>query len=107
MATIGVFKKTGRIFEGELNTLNVQAKGVRIVPEDNKASDKSPDYRVFVGRVEIGVAWDEESTKTGRKYISVKCDDPSFTQPIFASLFDDEGADTYSLIWTRNRASND
>jgi len=106
MALIGSFKKTGRIFEGELNTLAVQAKGVRIVPEDSKASDKSPDYRVFVGRAEIGAAWDEVSAKE-RKYISVKLDDPSFTQPLFASLFDDEGADTYSLIWTRNRAAND
>ena len=106
MALIGSFKKTGRIFEGELNTLAVQAKGVRIVPEDSKASDKSPDYRVFVGRAEIGAAWTKESNE-GRAYLGLKLDDPSFTAPIFANLFDDEGEDTYSLIWSRLSRAND
>ncbi len=31
-------------------------------------------------------------------YLGLKLDDPSFTAPIFANLFDDEG---YSLIWSR------
>src|SRR5260370_15536147 len=33
MATIGSFKKSGNEFQGEIVTLSVQAKGVRIVPE--------------------------------------------------------------------------
>jgi uncharacterized protein (DUF736 family) len=31
----------------------------------------------------------------------LKLDDPSFNAPIFANLFDDEGGDGYSLIWSR------
>ena len=107
MATIGSFKKVGNEFQGEIVTLSVQAKGVRIVPEGNKPTDQAPDYRVFVGRVEIGAAWSKTSAEQ-RGYLSLKLDDPSFTGPIFANLFDDDGEDTYSLIWSRPRyASND
>jgi uncharacterized protein (DUF736 family) len=107
MATIGSFKKVGREYQGEIVTLSVQAKGVRIVPEADKPTDQAPDFRVFVGRAEIGAAWNKTSAEQ-RDYLSLKLDDPSFTGPIFASLFDDEGEDTFSLIWSRpRRASND
>ena len=101
MATIGTFKKTGsNEFTGEIVTLSVQAKNVRIVPEANRSGDNSPSHRVFVGRVEIGAAWAKRSTE-GRDYLGLKLDDPSFTAPIFANLFDDEDGESYSLIWSR------
>jgi len=107
MANIGSFKKVGSEFQGEIVTLSVQAKGVRIVPEANKANDQAPDYRVFVGRAEIGAAWAKTSAEQ-RDYLSLKLDDPSFTAPIFANLFDDEDDGSHSLIWSRpRRASND
>jgi uncharacterized protein (DUF736 family) len=90
MATIGSFKKSGNEFQGEIVTLSVQAKGVRIVPETSRTSDNAPSHRVFVGRAEIGAAWSKRSNE-GRDYLSVKLDDPSFTTPIYANLFDDEG----------------
>jgi uncharacterized protein (DUF736 family) len=105
MATIGSFKKSGNEFQGEIVTLSVQAKGVRIVPETNRTSDNAPSHRVLVGRAEIGAAWSKRSSE-GRDYLSVKLDDPSFTTPIYASLFDDEGRETFSLIWSRGRRSN-
>ena len=40
MATIGSFKKVGNDFQGEIVTLSLQAKGVRIVAESNRANDK-------------------------------------------------------------------
>jgi len=43
---------------------------------------------VFVGRTEIVVGWSQES-REGRAYLSLKLDDPSFTAPIFANLFED------------------
>jgi uncharacterized protein (DUF736 family) len=98
MATIGSFKKSGNEFQGEIVTLSVQAKGVRIVPETNRTSDNAPSHRVFVGRAEIGAAWSKRSNE-GRDYLSVKLGDPSFTTPIYADLFDDEGGETFSLIW--------
>jgi len=52
MATIGSFKKVGNDFLGEIITLSLQAKGVRIVAETNAPNDKAPSHRVFVGRAD-------------------------------------------------------
>ncbi len=52
MANIGIFKKSGSEFHGEIVTLSVQAKGVRIVPEANRTNDNAPSHRVYVGRVD-------------------------------------------------------
>ena len=100
MATIGTFKKTGNEYVGEIVTLNVQAQNVRIVPEDSTNGENAPSHRVFVGRAEIGAAWSKRSNE-GRDYLSLKLDDPSFTAPIYANLFDEEDGDAYSLIWSR------
>ena len=82
MATIGSFKKSGNELQGEIVTLSVQVKGVRIVPEEVRSNE-------------------------GRDYLSVKLDDPSFTAPIYASLFDDEDGESSTLIWSRpNRQRN-
>ena len=62
MANIGSFKKVGSDLQGEIVTLSVQTKGVRIVPETNRANDNAPSHRVFVGRAEIGAAWLKRST---------------------------------------------
>jgi uncharacterized protein (DUF736 family) len=107
MANIGSFKKSGSEFQGEIVTLSVQTKNVRIVPETNRANDNAPSHRVYVGRAEIGAAWSKRSNE-GRDYLSVKLDDPSFNAPIYANLFDDddEGGDGYTLIWSRARRQN-
>ena len=52
MASIGTFKKSGHEFQGEIVTLSVQAKGVRIVPETNRVSHNAPSHRVYVGRAD-------------------------------------------------------
>jgi uncharacterized protein (DUF736 family) len=103
MASIGTFKKSGHEFQGEIVTLSVQTKGVRIVPETNRASENAPSHRVYVGRAEIGAAWSKRSSE-GRDYLSVKLDDPSFTVPIYANLVED--GDTFNLIWSRSRKQN-
>jgi len=101
MATIGTFKKTGtNEFAGEIVTLSVQAKNVRIVPETSRSGDNAPSHRVLVGRAEIGAGWSKRSNE-GRDYLSLKLDDPSFNAPIYANLFDDEDGEGYSLIWSR------
>ncbi len=102
MANIGSFKKSGTEYQGEIVTLSVQAKNVRIVPETTRSNDNAPSHRIYVGRAEIGAAWSKRSTE-GREYLSVKLDDPSFDAPIFANLFDDESGEGYSLIWSRAR----
>jgi uncharacterized protein (DUF736 family) len=105
MANIGSFKKSGSEFQGEIVTLSVQTKNVRIVPEANRANDNAPSHRVFVGRAEIGAVWTKRSNE-GREYLSVKLDDPSFTAPIYANLFEDEDGEVYNLIWSRPTKRN-
>jgi uncharacterized protein (DUF736 family) len=102
MANIGSFKKVNAEFQGEIVTLSVQARNVRIVPESSRTNDNAPSHRVFVGRAEIGAAWPKRSNE-GRDYLSVKLDDPSFTAPIYANLFDAEDGETFNLIWSRGR----
>ena len=102
MANIGSFRKVGSDFQGEIVTLSLQTKGVRIVPEANRSNDNAPSHRVYVGRAEIGAAWSKRSEE-GRDYLSLKLDDPSFTAPIYANLFEDEDGEGYSLIWSRGR----
>jgi len=105
MANIGSFKKVNAEFQGEIVTLSVQARNVRIVPESSRTNDNAPSHRVFVGRAEIGAAWPKRSNE-GREYLSVKLDDPSFNAPIYANLFDAEDGETYNLIWSRGRRQN-
>jgi uncharacterized protein (DUF736 family) len=105
MATIGTFKKSGNEFTGEIVTLSVQARNVRIVPEANRSGDNAPSHRVFVGRAEIGAAWSKTSNE-GRDYLGLKLDDPSFNAPIYANLFDDEDGEGFSLIWSRPSRRN-
>jgi uncharacterized protein (DUF736 family) len=100
MATIGTFKKSGDEFTGEIVTLSVQAKSVRIVPETSRASDNAPSHRILVGKAEIGAAWAKRSSE-GRNYLGTKLDDPSFAAPIYANLIADEDDKTHSLIWSR------
>jgi uncharacterized protein (DUF736 family) len=105
MANIGSFKKVGNEFQGEIVTLSVQTKGVRIVQETSRGNDNAPSHRVYVGRAEIGAAWSKRSNE-GRDYLSVKLDDPSFNAPIYANLFNDEDGEGFTLIWSRGRKPN-
>ena len=106
MANIGSFKKSGQESQGEIVTLSLPTRGVRIVPETDRANDNAPSHRIYVGRAEIGAAWPKRSAE-GRDYLSAKLDDPSFNAPIYANLFDDEDAKTCTLIWSRSRKPKD
>jgi uncharacterized protein (DUF736 family) len=105
MANIGTFTKANDGFKGEIVTMSVQQKNVRIVREEEVGSESAPSHRVFVGRAEIGAAWSKQS-REGRDYLSVKLDDPSFSAPIYANLFDDEDGKTFNLIWSRPNGKN-
>lgn len=104
MARIGTFKKSGNEYRGEISTLSLQAKSVRIAPEASAGSN-APSHRVFVGGTEVGAAW-EKTTQDKRPYLSVKLDDPTFTGPIFAQLFAGEG-DVHDLVWSRPSRRHD
>lgn len=99
MATIGTFTTTTNGFTGSIKTLslNVKARFERV----ENPSEKGPHFRIFSGAVELGVAWQKHSEQSGRDYLSVKLDDPSFPAPIYATLVEMEGEDGLSLIWSR------
>src|SRR6516164_4098489 len=61
MAIIGSFKKSGQEFQGEIVTLSLKAKGVRIVPETERTNDNAPSHRVYVGGAEVGAVWPKRS----------------------------------------------
>ena len=61
-------------------------------------------YTSLTDVTEIGAAWSKQSNE-GRDYLGLKLDDPSFTSPIYANLFDDEDG-SYSLIWSRPTRRN-
>jgi uncharacterized protein (DUF736 family) len=106
MATIGTFTKSrNNEFTGEIVTLSVQAKNVRVTPDTRASGENAPSHRVFVGRAEIGAAWSKQSNE-GRPYLGFKLDDPSFTAPIYANLVEDEDGEGYSLIWSRPTRRN-
>jgi uncharacterized protein (DUF736 family) len=53
MASIGSFKKVDKNdFQGEIITLSLKAKGVRIVAETNRSNENAPSHRVYVSRVD-------------------------------------------------------
>jgi uncharacterized protein (DUF736 family) len=106
MATIGTFKQIGEgEYLGDIFTLSLRATGVRIVPDTGPIRENAPSHRVHIGRVEIGACWSKRSNE-GRDYLSAKLDDPSLPAPIYANLFQDEGGETFSLIWSRGRKQN-
>ncbi|KQZ61229.1 hypothetical protein ASD67_18425 [Sphingopyxis sp. Root1497] len=104
MSKIGSFKLASGEYQGEIVTLSVQARSVRITPEQNH-SGNAPSHRVFVGDAEVGAAW-AKTSQDKRPYLSVKLDDPSFIAPIFAQLFAGEEGE-YDLVWSRQSRRGD
>jgi uncharacterized protein (DUF736 family) len=98
MTKIGSFKKVSGEYRGQIITLSVQAKSVRIAPEANPTGN-APSHRVLIGDAEVGAAWSKR-TSDDRPYLSVKLDDPSFVAPIFAQLFEN-GEVEFDLVWNR------
>ena len=106
MAIIGHFtaSKDGG-WEGTIQTLSINAK-VRLVPNDNQSVDKSPAFRVFAGKSEVGAAWKARSQgEAAREYLSVKLDDPSLPEAISAAMFEAEDGRQASLIWSRPKSA--
>jgi uncharacterized protein (DUF736 family) len=102
MAIIGTFSFYKGKFEGGLHSLTINAKA-EIVPSELTGED-APQWRVMVGRAHVGAGWDRTSTD-GRKYVSIKLDDPSFPAPIYANLV--EKGDLHELIWSRSPRTTD
>ena len=101
MAIIGSFTRgeDGK-FTGSLKTLTLSSK-LQLAPETNKSKDSAPDYRIFLGSIEVGAAWQRTARDSGRDYWSVRLDDPAFPAPLYASLVETEDGKTLNLLWSR------
>ena len=100
MTTIGNFvTKDGKI-TGKIHTLALNA-GLDLLSK-HQHRPGAPAYRVFSARSEVGAAWEKTAESSGRKYLSVRLDDPSFAAPIFANLIEQEDG-IHELIWSRPR----
>ena len=101
MATIGQFRLTHEGYEGTISTLSM-ARKVRIVPNGNKKNENSPDFFVKTGQCDLGFAHRKISEgQSPRPYLKVFLDDPSFVEPIWAALFEQDGK--AELVWSRPR----
>jgi len=99
MAQIGTFTRDeSGAFVGNIRTLTLNVKAtIKPCAKDN---EKSPDYRVNAGAVEIGAGWVKSARETGAEYQSLKLDDPSFPAPIYATLVQGDNGE-HKLIWSR------
>jgi len=98
MAQIGTFTRDENgNFAGTIKTLSLNVKAS--IRPSTKDHERAPDFRVHVGQVEIGAAW-QKTSKEDRDYLSVKLDDPSLPAPIYATLVAGESRD-FNLIWSR------
>ncbi len=105
MSIIGTFtpaKDGGWI--GTIRTLTINAKA-RLVPNDNRDSETTPAFRVFVGKSRIGDAWPARSSGDKPKnYLRIRLDDPSLSEPLSAALFLTEDGSGARLVWSRKMA---
>ena len=105
MTQIGEFTKQKAGYSGHIRTLslNIEAAIVRADPTD---TENAPDYRVHAGDEEgpeIGAGWKRSSDKAG-EFVSIQLDDPTFSQPIRANLFQNgDDKTSWSLHWSRPR----
>ncbi len=101
---IGTFAKSGNRYVGTIETL-AATRSAEIVPVETRANERSPDYRVYAGGLEIGAAWNKTGEQSGKAYVSVSIDDPSFPAAINANLFEnDKHPGGARLVWERPKS---
>ncbi|WP_352908494.1 DUF736 family protein [Mesorhizobium sp. M0923] len=101
MPQIGTFTRNDDGFFGNLSTLTIEAK-IAILPAEKSKTENAPDHLVYCEGMAVGAAWDHTGDKAG-DYVSVSIDDPSFTQPIRAKLFQSDAENSiWSLHWNRS-----
>lgn len=86
-------------WEGWLRTLTIHAK-LRIIPNDDRTSERAPDFKVFAGRAEVGAVWRQPAQKPGELgRLAVKLTDPAFPEGLSMSLFEDGEGGKANLVW--------
>jgi uncharacterized protein (DUF736 family) len=89
-------------YAGTIRTLTVSAK-VRMIANDRKDAEGSPDFRIMAGATEIGVAWRKTKQNSEETYLRVKLDDPALPQPIWGALLEATEDGVARLLWRREK----
>ncbi|WP_257539604.1 DUF736 family protein [Sphingobium sp. CFD-1] len=90
-------QKTKGGWDGDIDTLPVQKRRIRLVPNDNRESDETPAFRVMPGWNPIGDAWEKKSrSDPARDYVRVEIDDPFY--PLKAILLPDAEGMTAQMV---------
>jgi uncharacterized protein (DUF736 family) len=93
-------------WEGWLRTLTIHAK-LRIVPNDDRTSERAPDFKVFAGRAEVGAVWRQACWKPGELgRLAVKLTDPAFPDGLSMSLFEEADGGRANLVWNAPRRND-
>lgn len=102
MTCIGTFTATKNGFEGQLQTFTLSTM-LAIVDAAPCDTENAPDYRVMAGEDseahEVGAGWKRVGEKAG-SYVALQMDDPAFTQPLRANLFQADNGH-HVLMWSR------
>ena len=72
-----------------------------------KADRERPALAPHLCALHVISAIASKCSEGGRDYLSLKLDDPSFNAPIYANLFDDEGGEGFTLLWSRPRKNGE
>jgi uncharacterized protein (DUF736 family) len=107
MPVIGQFTRENDGFIGHLTTLSLH-QDIIIVAAEPSDVENAPDFRVHVldtmsneTGAEIGAGWKRTGEKAG-EYVSLQLDDPTFSHPIRANLFQSaDDKSTWGLHWNR------
>ena len=99
---IGTFAAADSGYAGHLHTLTLDIE-LLLVPAEPSDSENAPHFRVIAGSDdearEVGAAWKRTGEKAG-DYVAIQIDDPMFTQPLGANLFQAENKG-HVLVWSR------
>lgn len=105
MATIGRFTPSpspDAVLRGFIRTLAIDLPDVAVVRDLSGTNERSPNYRIWAGEVEVGVAWDKDSEHGD--FITVTLDCPTLPAQVYASLYPVDREDKskgYRMDWRR------
>lgn len=112
MAIIAELTRTETGFSGRIFTL-ILDRTIIMLPAENSNSDSGadyPDYRIHLGDEhgpDIGAAWKRTGDQAETGY-NILLDDPGFTQPIRARLFQtDEQGNGWAMRWFRPKKQDE
>lgn len=95
---IGRFRETGKAFAGTLRTITLKLDVV-IEPVAQAPGAFGPSHHIYTGTLWIGAAW-ENHDEAGRRFLTLRLDDPLFPAPINATLKEAE-AGAWIAEWVR------